>query len=481
MKISKRVLAGVMSALILATSVPGGQVEAAGRKYENTYLKSITIEKPEVKENTEETDTTSTTDGTATNPDGTTDPNAVTTDGTETTPQEPEVQNETVKVMKGMKFVISSTRYGKLIKLTKNASYFKYKSSDKKIAKVSKKGVVTTLKEGKCDITVTDKKGVEYVIHLVVQKNVRLKSIKLNKTSKKFKKLNKKFGLKATIKVSTKDAGDIPVAWYSTDETVATVDYFGNVKVVGYGVCDICCTAGSNNKIARCKVTVTDPDAKKNEEENNGTNTVRPTYNTGRVVDISRFNTVYDWGKLRDSVDAVIIRVGYRGYGAEGNMVQDSDFASNVYNCQQYGIPYSVYFVTTATNYDEGAAEANFIASRVAGHTLCFPAFMDSEYSNSYHSGRSDNLSAAQRTEAIKGACQGLNSKGIEAGIYASTSFLNNNLNMSELPYSVWVAQYASSCTYGGSKLLWQYTSNGSGYGVRTGGADRCDVSYWYQ
>jgi GH25 family lysozyme M1 (1,4-beta-N-acetylmuramidase) len=206
----------------------------------------------------------------------------------------------------------------------------------------------------------------------------------------------------------------------------------------------------------------------------------RPTYRTGKVVDISSHNVVTDWKKLKQSCDAVIIRIGYRGYES-GTLVQDTSYASNVYNCKQYGIPYSVYFFTTAVSDSEGVEEGNWIADRLGGQTLCFPVFIDSEYSNSSHTGRSDSLSSGTRTAAVKGACSQLNARGVSSGVYGSTYWLNNNLNMSDLPYYVWVAHYSDSCGYGGSKLLWQFTSNASGYGVRTGSADRCDVSYWYQ
>ncbi len=523
MKLSKRFVAGLMTVLIMATSMPAIQPEAASLKYENTYIKSIKIVKPVLTKVTDTSSNSSTSSSNASSASsastssstndsnsaasgttadasaaGSTSSNSGTTGSTgasnaattasttrTTTKMVPEVQEETVKVMKGMRVALSITRYGKLIKKYKdNNKYFKFKTSNKKIATVTKNGVITALKSGKCDITVTNKKDdVKFTLHLVVTKDIKVKSIKLNTTSKKYKKTGKKFSLKAKIKVLTKNAGNIPVAWYSTDTSVATVDSFGNVTVEGYGECDICCAAGSNGKVAKCKVKVVDPKAKKKTQEDNGDNGYsggRPEYNTGKVVDLSRFNTVVDWGQLRDSCDAVILRVGYRGYGAEGNMVQDSSYASNVYYCQQYGIPFSVYFVTTATNYNEGAAEADFIASRVGGHSLCFPVFMDTEKTGGYPNGRSDQLSPSERTSAIKGACQQLNARGYQAGIYASTYFIQDNLVMSELPYYMWVADYRGYCGYGGDKLLWQYTSNGSGYGVRTGGTDRCDVSYWY-
>ena len=477
MRFTKRILATVIAAAIFATSIPAIQSHAASLKYSDTYVKTIKMEKPVVADTSSAgSSASSATDISSTAASDT----ASTAATTPETVQKVEDPGETVKVMSGMKFVISTTLYGKLIKTSRNKVLFKFASSNSKIAKVSNKGVVTTLKNGKCDITVTNKKDkVKYVIHLVVTKNVKIKKIKLDTTSKKFKKLNKTFTLKAKITASTKNVGNIPYYWYSTDEDVASVDQFGNVSVEGYGECEICCIAGSNGKVGKCKVSVVNPKAKENTEQA-GVTENRPAYKTGKVVDISSHNVVTDWSKLKASCDAVIIRMGYRGYGS-GTLVQDTSFASNVYNCQQYGIPYSVYFFTTAVSESEGVEEGNWIADRIGGQTLCFPVFIDSEYRNTSHSGRSDSLSASTRTAAVKGACSQLNDRGVSSGVYASTSWLYNNLNMSDLPYYVWVAHYSSACGYGGSKLLWQFTSTGSGYGVRTGGSDRCDVSYWYQ
>ena len=34
-----------------------------------------------------------------------------------------------------------------------------------------------------------------------------------------------------------------------------------------------------------------------------------------KVIDLSKYNTVSDFGEVASNVDGVIIRAGYRGYG----------------------------------------------------------------------------------------------------------------------------------------------------------------------
>lgn len=465
MKLSKKILAGIVSAALLFTAMPAYHVDAAKIIYSGTYTKKITINKPE--------DTKVLPVGTIIDPTSPV-PVAV-SEGNADTVVKP--QSETVSVMPGMKFAIAAKRYGTDIKTSKNKSQFKYKTSNKKVAKVTAKGLVTTLKTGKCDITVTNKKdGVKFVLHLKVAKKVKVSSLKLNAKSKKFKG-EKSFGktFQLTAKIKPTKYKDIPVLWGTTDDTVATVTETGLVTVMGFGECDIYCKAGSNAKTAKCRVTVIDPDA-----------LTEPTgvyiplqYNTGKLVDISSFNRVVDWKKLKQSCDGVIIRVGYRGYGSEGNFAVDSQFRNNVLKCQQYGIPYSVYFWTNALNASEGAAEGDWIANTVSGLTMSMPVFIDVEGSGTGH-GRTDNIGKSQRTTAVKATVQQLYNRGLTGGIYSSTYWFNNNLDMSQLQYPVWVAQYNTHCDYQGSKFAWQYTSSASGYGVTTGGVERCDVSWWY-
>ena len=50
--------------------------------------------------------------------------------------------------------------------------------------------------------------------------------------------------------------------------------------------------------------------------------------------------------------------------------------------------------------------------------------------------------------------------------IYASTSWYENKLDMSQLPYDCWCAQYYHKCEYTGPVVMWQYTSEGKVNGV---------------
>ena len=185
------------------------------------------------------------------------------------------------------------------------------------------------------------------------------------------------------------------------------------------------------------------------------------------IIDISEFNAITDWHLVAKNVSLVIIRMGYRSYGA-GKITYDKKYKEHRAACEIYGIPHGFYFFPTSITDAEARNEADWVAGELATvDTFYCPVFADSEIADVIHKkGRSDSLSKGDRTRLLKVFCDRLQSKGIPAGVYGSTSWLNNRLDMKQLPYSVWVAQYAKECQYKGEYLMWQYTSQGSVPGI---------------
>lgn len=194
------------------------------------------------------------------------------------------------------------------------------------------------------------------------------------------------------------------------------------------------------------------------------------------VLDISKYQTITDWSAVKRSISGVIVRLGYRGYGSSGTLVEDPKFYDNAQACIRYGIPLGVYFFPTSVSDAEAIEEANFIIQRIKDIPLSFPIFLDSEKAApAGETGRSDNLTPAVRTHLLNVIIDRLITAGYNAGIYASTSWLNNQLSMSnadERAY-IWCAQYANKCTYEGLYHMWQYRSDGTISGV----SGRCDLS----
>ena len=201
-------------------------------------------------------------------------------------------------------------------------------------------------------------------------------------------------------------------------------------------------------------------------------------------VDVSYHNGDVDWKKMRSNgIDYAFIRAGYRGYSF-GALTKDIKFEKNIVNASNAGIKCGVYFFSQAMNAIEGIEEANYLINTLLPNYKQYvklPIVIDTEYSNENHDGRADYLSKQQRTEAVKGFVDTVRSYGYTPMIYASTDWLNNNLDMSQIhDVEVWVAQWADSVKYNGPYQVWQYkvTDNGFAYGS---GSQRLDLDYFYK
>lgn len=184
-----------------------------------------------------------------------------------------------------------------------------------------------------------------------------------------------------------------------------------------------------------------------------------------RIIDLSEFNEVVDWRLLKANVDMVILRMGYRG-STTGILTYDKHYKEYRMMCEAYGIPFSLYWFPAAITQDEAIQEADFVAAECEDMVFVLPIFADSEQVYSDGHGRADKLDAATRTEILRIFCDRLQSKGVPAGVYASTWWWNNRIIKDRLPYSRWVAQYAPKCEFEGEFLLWQYTSSAQVPGV---------------
>lgn len=195
-----------------------------------------------------------------------------------------------------------------------------------------------------------------------------------------------------------------------------------------------------------------------------------------KVIDVSEFQDSINWTKAKvDGVQGVIVRCGFRG-AETGKLKTDSMFLNHIKGAHKAGIPVGIYMFTEAVNAKEGKEEADYAIKlwQTAGIPVSFPIAVDTENVFYKEGGKtlpgranSSKLSTAKRTEAIKGFCDQIIAKGYRPMIYASVSWLNNQLNMSKLPYDVWVAQYNDTCQYKGKCVIWQYSSSGKVDGIR--------------
>lgn len=178
-------------------------------------------------------------------------------------------------------------------------------------------------------------------------------------------------------------------------------------------------------------------------------------------IDVSMHNGTIDWNQVARSGEAeyAIIRAGYRG-SETGRLAPDGKFKENIQGALDAGLKVGVYFYTQATTVQEAEEEADYVVSLVSGYKLTYPIYVDTEAMPSGN-GRADRLDSSSRTKIIKAFCNRIKRKGYKAGVYASKNWFETRLYANELEsFDIWVAQYNSTCTYGGRYDMWQYTSS---------------------
>ena len=194
------------------------------------------------------------------------------------------------------------------------------------------------------------------------------------------------------------------------------------------------------------------------------------TYRLG--VDVSEHQGYVDWQQLKDNgFDFAFIRLGYRGYGQEGNIRLDQEFRRNMQNAQEAGLDVGVYFFAQAVNEEEALEEADFVLENLEGYTLQLPVVYDPE-SILDDEARTDNVTGEQFTENTEVFCSAIADAGYDPMIYANMLWEAFELDLEQLSeYPLWYADYEPSPQTPYHFDFWQYTNEGNVPGIE-GNAD---------
>lgn len=198
-------------------------------------------------------------------------------------------------------------------------------------------------------------------------------------------------------------------------------------------------------------------------------------------IDVSYFQGNIDWNKVKaGGVTFAIIRVGYRGYGSAGTLVQDARFSEYIQGAKKAGLKVGVYFFTQAINTAEAAAEADFVYERIKNYRLELPVYFDME-EITYDTGRLDSakLSVAQKTALVEAFCDRITSKGYQGALYSNPAWLTYYLDGAKLQqkYPTWLANYTMQTKWSGPFDIWQY----GGGPVNGVSSSVCDLDVRYQ
>lgn len=338
----------------------------------------------------------------------------------------------------------------------KSDSGVTWESSDKTVATVDEKGVVTGVKAGSAKITATTKEKNADGKNLTATCVVTVNSDAMNDTNTKLKDKN---GNQLYVKNADGSYREAVYADYFT----ASEFYMkteGQYAYTGWQTIN-----GKTYFYDKSGKAVTGTQIIQGVTYNFGSDgAIQTSVNGSKFgIDISRHNGKIDWNAVKSSgVDYVIIRCGYRG-SSSGALITDQNFQSNIKGATAAGLKVGIYVFSQAVNEVEAVKEASLAVSLAKGYKLTYPIFIDTESSG----GRADKIDVATRTAVVNAFCQTVQSAGYQAGIYASKSWFETKLSMGSVGnYRIWLAQYAAAPTYSGRYDMWQYSSKGTISGI---------------
>lgn len=179
-------------------------------------------------------------------------------------------------------------------------------------------------------------------------------------------------------------------------------------------------------------------------------------------IDVSSYQGDIDWQLVReDGVEFAFLRLGFRGYGEEGNIRLDDKFEANYEGAHNAGIDVGVYFYSQAISVEEAIEEAHFVLDKLNGRTLEYPIVFDWEtiFTGSEEDiPRTEEVMPHTLTLSAIAFCETIQDAGYEAMIYTNKRQAVLKYDMRQLAnYPVWLAQYNTTLSYIYDFDIWQY------------------------
>jgi GH25 family lysozyme M1 (1,4-beta-N-acetylmuramidase) len=167
-------------------------------------------------------------------------------------------------------------------------------------------------------------------------------------------------------------------------------------------------------------------------------------------IDVSENNGSVDWAAVAAAgIEFVMVRAAYGKSGV------DSQFAANVAGAHAVGLKVGAFHYSYALTIDDAKQEAEHCKQIIAdaGVLLELPVFFDMEDADGWkmrHGGLQDDV-----TEICRAFLANL---GLDCGVYASYSWLTDQINWRGLGCAVWNAQWGNSDDIKG--YMWQHTDS---------------------
>lgn len=184
-------------------------------------------------------------------------------------------------------------------------------------------------------------------------------------------------------------------------------------------------------------------------------------------VDVSAYQGDINWKKVAASgIDFAMIRLGYRGYGKAGRLVEDDWAQKNLFEASREGLSIGAYFFSQALTFQEVDEEIAFMLEILGDFTLDMPIVLDWEIPTS--EARTANMDARTLTDLQLYFCEQMEDLGYQPMVYFNWHQSENLLYLSELEeYPFWLALYKDRMTYPWKVEMWQFTCTGKVPGIQ--------------
>lgn len=184
-------------------------------------------------------------------------------------------------------------------------------------------------------------------------------------------------------------------------------------------------------------------------------------------IDVSAYQGQINWKKVADSgIQFAMIRLGYRGYGASGTLVEDKFARANLEGATKAGLEVGAYFFSQALTEEEVHEEIDFMLEILGDTEITMPVVFDWEYISA--EARTANMDDRTLTDLNLVYCERMEKEGYQPMIYFNPTQARTLLFLHELEeYPFWLAYYSDRMTYPYRFEMWQYTCTGRVPGIQ--------------
>ncbi|MCR5371561.1 MAG: glycoside hydrolase [Clostridium sp.] len=183
-------------------------------------------------------------------------------------------------------------------------------------------------------------------------------------------------------------------------------------------------------------------------------------------VDLSRWNSVSDWGAVKNA------GISFAILATRSRTAEDATFRPFAEGAAGQGIRIGAYIYSTATSVAMAEQEADFVLNLIKDYPISFPVIYDAEDAETL-----GTLSGTEISRIVNAFLGKIQSAGYYPMLYCNEYWINNKVDLSTLGnYDIWIARYADDYTYK-KATMWQKSDTG----VVPGISGDVDIDFLYK